>query len=403
MIHRPILREVVLALEDIFAKGKYADKVLEQTFHRNRKLGSRDRRQIAELTYDSVRWWRKLVYLATGQDQIEFESSKAWTVIGLLLNEQGTSLPDWPEFEKFRQISTDIYHKRAATVQSDPALNQSYPDWLYRMAEDQIGKPWARWAQELNRQAPVVLRTNRLKIDRDRLQKELTQAGFQISKAPETSDGLLLLERKNIFSSELFQKGLFEVQDGASQHVAPLLEVEPGQRVIDACAGGGGKTLHLAALMKNKGRILALDIHEYKLQELSKRSRRAGIDIIETRPIDSTKTVKRLEASADRLLLDVPCSGLGVLRRNPDAKWKLKPERIRDLETLQQDLLTRYSKMLKPGGIMVYSTCSCLPSENEKQIETFLKANSEFKLKSEQRMEVGQNGYDGFYAAVLST
>lgn len=190
-----------------------------------------------------------------------------------------------------------------------------------------------------------------------------------------------------------FKQGLFEVHDAASQMVAPLLEVAPGMRVIDGCAGAGGKTLHIAALMQNKGKILALDVHDWKLAELRKRAARAGVDIAETRTIESSKTIKRLAGHADRLLLDVPCSGPGVLRRNPDAKWKLSEKEIDRLAAEQQDLLIRYSNMVKPGGKLVYATCSILPSANEKQIQRFLETQgTEWELEQELKLDPAETG-----------
>ncbi|MEY4930912.1 MAG: hypothetical protein RI909_1636, partial [Bacteroidota bacterium] len=186
-----------------------------------------------------------------------------------------------------------------------------------------------------------------------------------------------------------------------SQAIAPFLRVEQGQRVVDACAGGGGKTLHLAALMNNKGRIIAMDTEEWKLDELKKRARRAGVDNIEPRAIESSKTIKRLENSADRLLLDVPCSGLGVIKRNPDAKWKLTPEFIERVKELQQHILVDYSTMLKKDGLMVYSTCSLLPSENEKQVETFLESRKDKFELIEQKWLKPSEGFDGFYMALI--
>jgi 16S rRNA (cytosine967-C5)-methyltransferase len=174
-------------------------------------------------------------------------------------------------------------------------------------------------------------------------------------------------------------------------------------RVVDACAGGGGKTLHLAAMMENKGSIIALDTQGWKLEELRKRARRAGASNIETRSIESKKTIKRLYNTADRLLLDVPCSGLGVLRRNPDAKWKLQPEQIDQLRQTQQDILQSYAPITKPGGRMVYATCSILPSENQDQIQTFLASSTgkDFKLISDQKILPQDDGFDGFYMALL--
>jgi 16S rRNA (cytosine967-C5)-methyltransferase len=207
--------------------------------------------------------------------------------------------------------------------------------------------------------------------------------------------------RRNIFQTRCFQDGLFEVQDASSQEVAYFLDVSPGMRVIDACAGGGGKTLHMAALMQNKGKIIALDVHEWKLKELQKRSARAGASIIETRHIETIKVVKHLEKSADRLLLDVPCSGLGVLRRNPDIKWKLSLEAMERIKKQQQEIIASYSKMLKVGGKMVYATCSILSSENEEIVDEFVKANPDFKKTGEKKILPSQSGFDGFYMASL--
>jgi 16S rRNA (cytosine967-C5)-methyltransferase len=169
-------------------------------------------------------------------------------------------------------------------------------------------------------------------------------------------------------------------------------------RVIDACAGAGGKTLHLAALMRNRGRILALDTDETKLNELRRRARRAGVsDIVESRQITSSKVIKRLANSADRVLLDVPCSGLGTLRRNPDAKWKLSPESLDQVRTLQQDILSGYAQMLKPGGLLVYATCSILPSENQAQVARFLESRGDGFETVGERLLLPSAGFDGFY------
>ena len=172
-------------------------------------------------------------------------------------------------------------------------------------------------------------------------------------------------------------------------------------RVVDACAGAGGKSLHLAALMKNKGTLISLDTEGWKLEELKKRARRNGVHIIETRAIESTKTIKRLHNSADRLLLDVPCSGIGVLRRNPDAKWKLAPEFLDNVRTIQAKILADYSKIIKIGGQLVYATCSILPSENELQVQKFLAENANFKFIAERKVSPAEDGFDGFYMARL--
>jgi 16S rRNA (cytosine967-C5)-methyltransferase len=214
---------------------------------------------------------------------------------------------------------------------------------------------------------------------------------------------LRLPERANVFVTEAFKKGLFEVQDANSQLVAALLDVRPGMRVVDTCAGAGGKSLHLAALMGNKGQIIALDVYGSKLKELKRRARRNGAHNIEPREIDSTKVFKKLYGSADRVLIDAPCTGLGVLRRNPDTKWKLRPEFLGKITKTQQEILGNYSKMVKPGGKMVYATCSILPQENSDQVQSFLGSGegSDFSLETEKKIYASKSGFDGFYMALL--
>jgi 16S rRNA (cytosine967-C5)-methyltransferase len=270
------------------------------------------------------------------------------------------------------------------------------------LGKKELGAKWDQEVHALNEAAKVVLRVNTLKESREELQRQLLEQENIVTDAPVGfPDALILEQRQNIFTRPQFRDGLFEVQDAGSQAIAPFLKVEPGMRVIDACAGGGGKTLHLSSLLQNKGRIIAMDTEDWKLEELKKRARRAGAGNIETRVIESSKTIKRLESSADRLLLDVPCSGLGVLKRNPDAKWKLNPEFIEEVKATQQKIINDYSAMLKPGGLMVYSTCSLLPSENEQQVEKFLETHQgQFELQ-EQKSILPSEGFDGFYMARL--
>ena len=212
-----------------------------------------------------------------------------------------------------------------------------------------------------------------------------------------------MVERANVFKTEAFKKGYFEVQDASSQLVAAYLDVEPGMKVVDTCAGAGGKTLHLSALMQNKGQIIAMDIYESKLRKLKVRAKRNKAHNIDLKVIDSTKVIKKLHNKADRVLIDAPCSGLGVLRRNPDSKWKLQPEFIDNIKKTQQEVLQNYSKMVKPGGKLVYATCSVLPSENQEQVAKFLNSESgkEFTFVKDKKILASESGYDGFYMALL--
>ena len=235
------------------------------------------------------------------------------------------------------------------------------------------------------------------------LQRKLKTEDIETESIPYHPDALKLVERANVFTTEAFHEGLFEVQDASSQLVAAYLDVEPGMKVVDACAGAGGKTLHLAALMQNKGQIIAMDIYESKLKKLKIRARRNKAHNIDLRVIDSTKVIKKLHEKADRVLIDAPCSGLGVLKRNPDSKWKLQSEFIDEIKKTQQEVLQNYSKMVKPGGKMVYATCSILPSENRQQVDLFLtsEAGKSFTFVKDSNIYAHLSGFDGFYMALL--
>lgn len=395
-IYKNLTEAIVNALDAIYNQKLYADKVVEKTLKSDKRWGSRDRRFVAETIYECVRW--KRLYHELAEINEVYSPENIWKTIGVHLILNNIELPDWPEFSK--TDSVEIL-KKYQIVQKNRAVKESIPDWLDTLGKTELGEQWDEEIHSLNQKADVILRVNTLKISREDLQRELTQEKIETEILTDYPDALKLTSRANIFHTYAFKKGLFEMQDASSQRVARFLEVEPGMRVVDACAGAGGKTLHLASLMENKGQVIALDIYENKLEELKKRAKRNGIHNIETRPITSTKTIKKLKESADRVLIDAPCSGLGVLRRNPDAKWKLEPEFIKSIQNTQAEILDQYAQMVKQGGKMVYATCSILPSENEQQVATFLKQHPEFKLVKDVKVSPYQTGFDGFYMALL--
>lgn len=398
-LHRNTCEGIIFNLDQIFFKKKFADKAIEQSLKSNKKWGSRDRKFIAETTYTIVRYWRMLNEMMG--INVEENSDYLWKLFAGYLLWKNIPLPQW---EEFTSINQDKISLEKNSKLSERKIKESIPDWLDELGERELGNKWDAEIAALNKEAPVILRANTLKISREDLQRKFLEIGIQTSPLEFTNDALLVEQRQNLFQTPYFKEGYFELQDASSQLVANYLDVKPGMRVIDACAGAGGKSLHIAALMQNKGKVLALDTEEWKLNELKKRANRNGIDIIETRTITSSKVIKRLADSADRVLLDVPCSGLGVLRRNPDAKWKLTNERIEELKSLQQKILESYSLMVKPNGKIVYSTCSVLPSENEGQIERFFSSEStrqKFKLIDERKISPAVDGFDGFYISVL--
>lgn len=398
-----LLDEIITALGDVFVARRYADRTIEATFKRHHKWGSRDRRLFAESVYECVRWWRWYWFLAglpdnEHTDVQQITPERIWRVWAAYWVTNGRDLP---RDEEAPEVRVDEVKKRAREAAPD-AIRASIPDWMDARCAAEIGADWPPLRDAMNKPADVFLRVNTLKADRRTVREKLAERGLAAEAVEDVPSALRLVQRQNVFNTAEYKAGLFEVQDAASQLIAPFLEVAPAMKVVDACAGGGGKALHLAAMMRNKGKIIALDIHAWKLAELRKRAARAGADIIEAREIEGTKTVKRLVAYADRVLLDVPCSGLGVLRRNPDAKWKLSAEEIDRLVVLQGEILESYSRMVKPGGKLVYATCSILPSENEHQVQQFLLRHAgEWQLEEEMRRTPAQGAFDGFYAARL--
>ena len=392
-LHHNLAEAIVISLDKILGEGSYADKVIEKTLKLNSRWHGQDKRFIAETIYDIVRSYRLLKEISSAKGDDFWSLLGAWCVIHKI------ELPRWDEFNKLKPKNVLA---KLEEVKSNRRILESIPNWLDELGEKELGaERWEKEIPALNGDSSVVLRVNKLKTTRVELKEQLEQH-FVMTEAPDGfPDALILTKWYNVFSLPQFKEGLFEVQDAASQLIAPFLRLEPGLRVIDACAGTGGKTLHLASLMKSKGRIIAMDTEEWKLDEVRKRSRRAGVSNVETKLIDSSKALKRLANSADRLLLDVPCSGLGVLKRNPDAKWKLSAEYIEKVKTTQHQILKNYSALLKKGGMMVYSTCSILPSENEGQVQHFLKENPEQFQLIEERHTFPSEGFDGFYMALL--
>lgn len=395
--HRHLCDSIVIILQQIFVENFYADKVIERQFKLNKKWGKRDREFVASSVYEIVRWWR-LYWFILGQD-ISMDQTSLLNLLGVHFLKNGVEVPDWMNRER---LSTGLIMSRLDQIEN-PAIEHSLPDWMMDEFVNQELEGLDDILQILNVQSPLILRSNSLKITRDELIKKLKSLDLVVKQHPKSSCGIIFEEKYNVFGLEDFKNGLFEVQDGNSQQIAEFCEVKPGDFVIDACAGAGGKTLHLAALMQNKGKIIAMDIHEKKLAAMKLRLRRAGVDNVEARVIDSNKITKRLENKADVLLLDVPCSGTGVIRRNPDSKWKLSRQKLRELEQIQVEILRDYSSMLKSGGRLVYSTCSLFPSENRKQIDFFLQseAGKSFHVVKEQTLNPTFEGADGFYMCLL--
>ncbi|SDW97186.1 16S rRNA (cytosine967-C5)-methyltransferase [Lutibacter oricola] len=396
-LHRNLVFTVIDSIKLIFNEGEYADKVVQKALKRDSRWGARDRKFVAETIYEMVRWKRLYNEIAGTKDH--YTTENVWKNFSVFATLKGYDLPDWPQLHGVpeRRIKGKFDELQKVRV-----FKESIPDWLDELCVAELGeKHWAKEMTALNKQAEVILRTNTLRTTKDVLQKKLAEEGIETVAIDGYTDALKLVERANVFRTDCFKSGFFEVQDASSQLVAEYLDVKPGMRVIDTCAGAGGKTLHLSALMENKGNIIATDIYESKLKKLKIRTRRAGAHNITTKVIETTKVIKKMKDTADRVLIDAPCSGIGVLKRNPDSKWKLQPEFVENIIKTQAEILQRYSQLVKNGGKMVYATCSILPSENEKQVKAFLKNNDNFRIIKDHKVSPFKSGYDGFYMALL--
>lgn len=398
-LHRNLVFTVIDSLMNIFNEGEYADKEVAKALKKDTRWGAKDRKFVAETIYEIVRWKRLYAEIAEVKEQ--FTRDDMWRIFAVWAVLRGYQLPDWKYFETtpVRRIKG-----RFDELSKIRKYRESIPDWMDELGVAELGEEvWTKELAAQNEQAHVVLRVNTLKITKQKLRGLLMDLDIETSFHDTYPDALILKERANVFMTPLFKEGYFEVQDASSQKVVPLLDVKPGMRVVDTCAGAGGKTLHIAAKMENKGQIIAMDLYESKEKQLKIRAKRNGVHNVEYRIIDSTKVIKKLYDKADRVLIDAPCSGLGVLKRNPDSKWKLQPEFIENIKKTQQEVLESYSKMVKVGGKLVYATCSILPSENEKQIQKFLKTEfgKNFKFIKDEKVLAHQSGFDGFYMCLM--
>ena len=399
-LHRNLVLAVIKVLDGVFNQDLYADKTIEKILKFDKRWGSRDRGFIAETCYEIVRW--KRLYIEIAEVKNPFQYQNLWRIFSVWAVLKGISLPNWKEFQETPKRRIKGKFDKLSKIRK---FRESIPDWIDELVSKEIGeKKWEKEIAELNKKAPVILRANTLKISSKELQKVLLDEDVLVESINGYPDALQLRERSNLFKKDSFQKGLFEVQDASSQLVAPFLQIDQGMKICDVCAGAGGKTLHLSAISQNKGQIIAMDIYRHKLTQLKRRAKRNGAFNIETKLIENSKSIKRLKGKIDRLLIDAPCSGLGVLRRNPDSKWKLQPDFLIKIKKTQLKILKQYSSMVKNDGKMVYATCSILPSENELQIEKFLNSDEgkHFELEEEKKISPLVSGFDGFYMARLS-
>lgn len=387
-MHRILAEAAAEIVKTVFKEHKVLDHTLASAFEANRKWGKRDRGFIAETVFEVVRWRRALGFLA--------DSEEANAMCAAQWVRMGYEIPSW---WKYRGLDADGIRAREGDLSAQPLeVRESVPDWLQALGESELGDAWEAELVALNQRARVYLRVNTLKATKGEVIEWLQSEGVMVEVVPGVADALVLPEGK-ILPKPLRVDGRIEIQDAGSQLIAPLLDPQAGERIIDTCSGAGGKSLHLAALMGNEGRVYAMDVEEGKLKELAKRSRRAGATCIQRRLISET-TTDDFADMADGLLIDAPCSGMGTLKRQPDLKWRFKPAQLERVQSLQKELLALYSGMVKPGGRLVYATCSILPSENRAAVDSLIEQGG-FTLVDEKPLYPSATGFDGFYTAML--
>ena len=387
-LHHHLAEACILTLEEILSGREAADRAVGAALGSHPKWGSRDRAFFASTVYETVRWRRRLEFLAGVN-----EPAPAQVAAGLHWQLAGYARPPWAEWP---EVPDHVLTERTALLAAGPrAVRESIPDALDTLASAALGPAWDAELAALNQPAPVFLRIH---PQRTTLAKTITAlAAAGVSAEPVPGAPLALRVTAGRVSPRLAQTGDFEIQDAGSQQVAPFLQPEPGQTVLDICAGAGGKTLHLVALMENRGELHAFDTASHKLKTLRLRAERAGVKVKTN--LAEPEVLSRFMGEADRVLVDAPCSGTGTLRRHPDLKYHVTAESLEEVTTLQRQILHRAARTVRDGGRLVYATCSLLPAENEAQAAWFTAEYPEFTFEEERRLSPAATGWDGFYMA----
>ena len=395
-LHRNIALGIVAGLESSLFEKRPATEVIKKLLKSNRGWGSRDRRIIAQVFYDVIRQKRLFQALAGTENS----NNDLWSLVACWTVLNNFTLPDW---EEFKAVNTDSIKSKVSVLIQQRKYKYSIPDWLDKMGMAAFGEAaWEKEIASLNTPAAMIVRVNTLKTSVEKL-KDTLKKKYQIitHNIPDYPNALIFEKKQSLHDIKEYREGFFEVQDANSQKVAPWLKAQSGKYYIDACAGAGGKSLHLANLTEDNAQILALDIYPAKLDELRKRCYRNGIQSVQTASVENETVLNGIEKMADGILIDAPCSGLGVLKRNPDAKWNITPERLEKILEVQKNILQTYAPMVKKRGTLVYATCSILPLENQLQVSHFLgsELGDLFELEKEHTYFSHETGFDGFYCA----
>ncbi|MCI0572443.1 MAG: RsmB/NOP family class I SAM-dependent RNA methyltransferase [Myxococcaceae bacterium] len=428
-----VLQASLEAYGSIRHEGRLADRALDFTLRRKRNLWSAERRAVAERVYALLRRERTVDYLLA-QARPRFQALDISRQDALRLAAARTLMGETPEevaatcgLPAEDAAAIERLPEAAAALEALPFAERfpiaaSLPDSLAQRFLETFGAEAAQAAEAMNERAPLTARANSLRTTREELVARLATEGVEARPTPLSPLGMTLDTRLNAFALPSFRDGFFELQDEGSQLLGVLVDAPP-TKVVDACAGAGGKTLQLAAQMKNRGDLYALDVDARRMDELRKRARRAGVHNVRTRVIppegpEAEAALQDLKGVADRVLVDAPCSGTGTFRRKPDARYRLEDKDLAMHVSRQKALIARFATMVKPGGRLIYGTCSVLRDENEGVVEDFLLRHPEFTVRPAAEVlgtELGRrvtegpylkvlphrHGTDGFFGAVL--
>lgn len=412
-MNQNLLRLAGVVLADVLSGSGPADAKLGSFFRQNRELGTKERAWIAESVYGVLRRKSFLAAMAGNEDPRRL-------LVAWLVKIQGGSLRELENMLNKQQTEWAQEIKAKSTDGLSPAEQADLPEWLWQRLEAQYGNEQAlAIARSMHKPASLDLRVNLVKANRDEVMArfDTEKAGAELT--PYSPTGIRMPQRMSISRHPLFMDGKIEVQDEGSQLLALLVAPRRGEMIADFCAGAGGKSLALGALMRNSGRLYAFDVSEKRLYNLGQRLKRSGLSNLYSQVISSENDpkLKRLNGKFNRVLVDAPCSGLGTLRRNPDLKWKQTPKDVEELTAKQASILARAAKLVKAGGRLIYATCSLLAEENEQLAEAFLAAHPQFQLVNaadvlaQQQVKLDTGAYlkllphqhetDGFFAAVF--
>ena len=398
-LYRNLADGIVEGVQEILGNRGALRPTLKNILIKNRKWGSNDRKLVGKGIIEIIRWKRKFDVIG----KLNVKSKNYYK--NLLVVWSTYNDIEFEESLTFSELKKDNICNNISITNSKRAFKNSIPDWLDSLGMKTYGKViWEKEIQALNRPAKLFLRTNTLKTNVKKLQAYLKENHkVNTNKVSNIPNALVVEENKILTHLDIYKKGWFEIQDLNSQKISIFTNPKPNMLIIDTCAGSGGKTLHLATIMRNKGRIIATDSSDRKRKQLENRLKRNGISIVEYLNIENKGLLKKYYNSANIVIIDAPCSGLGVLKRNPAAKWHINPNRIRQLVGIQKQILQDYATLVKSGGNLIYATCTIFPNENQNQIKNFLKSKIglEFNLEKQEVLLSQNTDGDGFYMAKL--